>query len=102
MSLSSLFDPFQRYVVEYVTNMRGNSVDANCLCKAKSFQKAGGDEIPRKCPAAADQASFINFINVVCSGQNGYPLSIKERSAAVKMGVSGIVIALAAAGVLVL
>lgn len=77
--------------------------DAQCLCKAKSFQKAGGEEIPRKCPSAADQSSFINFINAVCQGQAGYPLSIKSRSGAVASTIpAGVLAAIGAAAIAVI
>ncbi|KAF2666351.1 hypothetical protein BT63DRAFT_56661 [Microthyrium microscopicum] len=57
-----------------------SATDGGCLCKQKSFIKAGSEGIPKKCPAEADQKQYIDFINMVCSGQPGYPLAVKAAS----------------------
>jgi hypothetical protein len=52
--------------------------DTACLCKAKSFIKMATVDISKVCKVQDEYKLYINFINAQCSGQNGYPVQMKQ------------------------
>jgi hypothetical protein len=53
-------------------------IDAPCLCKAKTFVNAAQIGLGKACKEPSDAQLYLNFINAQCSGQSGYPITLKQ------------------------